>query len=91
MEYKQEKSPIELMADTLATMATRAVEAERKLAEAEKSSDEWYQNWQRKDAQLKEAEAKLATEIEEHQNTRQKLRDALSNQEGDQENGKSNH
>ena len=39
------KTPIELMADLLATMTARAIEAERQRDEAEKSSDEWYQNW----------------------------------------------
>ena len=48
------KTPIELMADLLATMTARAIEAERQRDEAEKSSDEWYQNWQTKDAALKE-------------------------------------
>ena len=85
------KNPIELVTELLATMTARAVEAEHKLTEAEKGSDEWYQSWQRKDAALKEMEAKLAAEIAAHEETRQKLRDALSNQEGDQENGKSNH
>lgn len=74
------KTPIELMADLLATMTARAIEAE-------KSSDEWYQNWQAKDAALKEAEAKLRAEIGEHQETRRQLREALNNQEGDQNNG----
>lgn len=88
MNEEHAKSPIELMADLLATMAARAVEAERQLDEARKSSDEWYQNWQRKDAQLKEVEAKLAEEIEEHQSTRQALREALDNmQKGAQKNG----
>lgn len=81
------KTPIELMADLLATMTARAIEAERQRNEAEKSSDEWYQNWQTKDAALKEAEAKLRAEIGEHQETRRQLREALNNQEGDQNNG----
>jgi len=84
---EKSKSPIELMADLLATMTARAVEAERQRDEAQKSSDEWYQHWQDKDSALKEAEAKLADEIAEHQATRQQLREALKNQEGDQENG----
>lgn len=66
------KSPIELMAELLATMTARAVEAERERDETRKSSDDWYQNWQNKDAALKEAEAKL---------------EALKKQEGDHENG----
>lgn len=88
MNEEREKTPIELMAELLATMAVRAVETERQRDEATKSSNEWYQNWQRKDAQLKETEAKLAAEIEEHQNTRKALREALDNmQKGAQNNG----
>lgn len=60
------KTPIELMADLLAVMTARAVEAERQRDEAQKSSDEWYGHWQTKDAQLKKTEAKLAEEIEKN-------------------------
>lgn len=84
---KKTKTPIELMADLLATMTARAIEAERQLDEAKKSSDEWYQHWQDKDAALKEADAKLRAEIGEHQETRRQLREALNNQEGEQNNG----
>lgn len=84
---KKTKTPIELMADLLATMTAHAIEAERQLDEAKKSSDEWYQHWQDKDAALKEAEAKLRAEIGEHQETRRQLREALNNQEGEQNNG----
>lgn len=88
MNEEREKTPIELMADLLATVTARAVEAERQRDEARKSSDEWYRNWQHKDEQLKETEAKLAAEIEEHQSTRQALREALDNmQKGAQNNG----
>lgn len=88
MNEERTKSPIDLMADMLATMATRATEAEHQLEEVKKSSDEWYRNWQRKDEQLKETEAKLAAEIEEHQSTRQALREAMTNTEkGAQQNG----
>ena len=68
------KSPIELMAELLATMTARAVEAERERDEAQKSSDDWYNNWQTKDAALKETEDKLRAEIEEHQETRRQRR-----------------
>lgn len=84
------KNPIELVTELLAVMTARAVEAERQRDEARKTSDDWYTNWQRKDAELKEAEAKLHTEIGEHQETRRQLREALNNQEGDQDHGKSN-
>ena len=86
---KETKSPLDLVTELLAVMTARAVEAERQRDEAQKSSDEWYNNWQNKDAQL--TEAKLAAEIAEHQNTRQQLREALSNQKGDQDHGESNH
>ena len=88
---KETKSPLDLVTELLAVMTARAVEAERQRDEAQKSADEWYQNWQRKDSELKEAEAKLTEEIAEHQNTRQQLREALNNQEGDQDHGKGNH
>lgn len=82
------KSPVQLMADLLGQLAERVAEAERQRDEASRSSDEWYQHWQTKDAQLKETEAKLAKEIEEHQSTRQALREALYNmQKGAQKNG----
>ena len=84
---KETKSPIELVTELLAIMTARAVEAERQRDEAQKSSDEWYQNWQAKDAALKETEAKLRAEIGEHQETRRQLREALNNQKGDQNNG----
>lgn len=87
---EETKNPIELVTELLAVMTVRAVEAERQRDEARKSSDDWYTNWQRKDAELKEAEAKLHTEIKEHQETRRQLREALNNQEGDQDHGKSN-
>lgn len=82
------KSPVQLMADLLGEMTQRALDAERERDEARQSSDEWYQNWQRKDAELKEAQTKLSAEIEEHQRTRDRLREALENKaKGAQENG----
>lgn len=85
---ENQKTPIELMADLLAVMTARATEAERQVAKAEKSSNEWYQHWQTKDKQLKEAEEKLAAEIKDHQNARQALREALDTaQKGAKQNG----
>ncbi|MGP1348478.1 MAG: hypothetical protein ACTTK0_02395 [Stomatobaculum sp.] len=82
------KSPVQLMADLLGEMTQRALDAERERDEARKSSDEWYQHWQHKDAKLKEAQAKLSAEIEEHQRTRDRLREALEDKaKGAQENG----
>lgn len=79
MNEQQTKGPIELVTDLLAAMTARAVEAERQLAEAKKSADEWYGYYQDKDKALKETEAKLSAEIAEHQSTRQALREALDN------------
>lgn len=80
--------PIRQLTNHLSDLIIRLLDTERELAAARQSSEEWYQNWQRKDAQLKEAEAKLAAEIEEHQRTREALREALGNKkEGATNNG----
>lgn len=73
--------PVRKLTDLLADLIIQQVETERQLKEANKNSDDWYQNWQRKDSQLKETEAKLAAEIEEHQRTREALREALETEE----------
>lgn len=70
---EQIKSPIEMLTDLLGEMTARALEAERQRDEALKSSDEWYQNWQRKDAQLKEVEEALKLEKENHERTSKEL------------------
>ena len=83
--------PIRQLTNHLSDLIIRLLDTERERDEARQSSEEWYQIWQRKDAQLKEAEAKLAAEIEEHQRTREALREALKNAEkGATKNGKSN-
>jgi gas vesicle protein len=89
-EYNEPKrdNPIRQLTDHLADLILRLVETERQLTEARQSSDEWYQNWQRKDAQLKETQENLAEEIEEHQNTQRQLREALEKLEkGGHDNG----
>ena len=91
MSEETKKNPIWLVTELLAEMTARVVEAERQRDEAQKSSDEWYAYYQKKTEELKELEAKLAAETEEHQKTRQQLREALSNQKGDQDHGESNH
>lgn len=90
MSEETKKNPIQLVTELLAEMAARVVEAEQQRDEAQKSSDEWYAYYQKKTEELKELEAKLAAETEEHQKTRQQLREALNNQEGDQDHGESN-
>ena len=90
MSEETKKNPIWLVTELLAEMTARVVEAEQQRDEAQKNSDEWYAYYQKKDAELKETAAKLAAEIEEHQKTRQQLREALNNQEGEQDHGESN-
>ena len=90
MSEETKKNPIQLVTELLAEMTARVVEAEQQRDEAQKSSDEWYAYYQKKTEELKELEAKLAAETEEHQKTRQQLREALNNQEGEQEHGESN-
>lgn len=71
------KTPIELMGDMLATMAERAVQAETERDAAKKDTETWYKAYTALDAKLKELENTLKSEIEEHQRTKQALRDAL--------------
>lgn len=82
--------PIRFLTNLLCDLIIRLTETERELNEARKSSDDWYQNWQRKDAQLKETEAKLAAEIEAHQKLKDKINGHIEKQEGATENGESN-
>lgn len=74
----QTKSPIHLMAEALAEMTERACEAERQRDATKEDASNWYELFQCKAAQCKETEAKLETEILEHQKTRAALTHALS-------------
>lgn len=71
------KSPIALMADLLAEMTERAMEAERQRDAAQKDAENWYSLYKHKDAAHKAAEEKLAA-----------LRDRAADfQKGEAENG----
>lgn len=52
--------PVRLLTDLLSDLIIRLSETERQLDEARKSSDDWYQHWQTKDAQLKAANDRIA-------------------------------
>lgn len=67
------KSPVERLTDALADMSILAIEMEQERDEARERENEWYQAYLRKDEQLKEVQAKLAAEIEEHRKTLQDL------------------
>ena len=73
MENKP-KTPLQVMADTLAEMTERAMEAERQRDAAKEDANNWYNLYAQKDAKHKEAEAKLAAEIEAHKCTQRSVR-----------------
>lgn len=72
------KGPIDLIAEALAKMTAHAIESDRQRDTAKEDAANWYEHYQRKDAQLRETEAKLEAEITEHQKTRQALQRALT-------------
>lgn len=71
-------SPISILADALAAMTERAMEAERQRDAAKEDSTNWYQMYQKKDKHLLETMEKLSAEIEEHKKTRKALQHALA-------------
>ena len=60
-----------------AEMTERAIEAERKMKEAQKRADDWYKSWQRKEEDYKELQTALSVEIREHQKTKAELEEAV--------------
>lgn len=78
MEGKKTTSPIGIMAGALAAMTERACEAERQRDAAKEDARNWYEGYQRKDAQVKDLELKLETEKEAHRKTRKDLQRALA-------------
>ena len=52
--------PVRLLTNLLSDLIIRLSETERQLDEARKSSDDWYQHWQTKDAQIKAANDRIA-------------------------------
>lgn len=52
--------PVRLLTNLLSDLIIRLSETERQLDEARKSSDDWYQHWQTKDAQFKAANDRIA-------------------------------
>lgn len=76
-----EKNAITILAEALADMTTKAVEAEQKAAAEKQRADEWYRYYQTKEAAANELSDKLAAEIQEHQQTKQRLCEALGGKE----------
>lgn len=75
------------------TLMIKAIEAEQARAAAEKNGNTWYESWQRKDNELKQADEeaqRLAAELTAANQEIEKLRAAIPSQEGDHDNGESN-
>lgn len=58
------KSAVNLLTECLAAMTCRAIEAERKLDEANQSTENWYRNFQTKNKQLEEANQQIVALLE---------------------------
>lgn len=73
----EQKSPIYILTEALAAMTIRAETAERERDAAKKDSDNWYDIFQKRDAEMKKLTEALAAEMADHQRTRCELDDAL--------------
>ena len=81
------KTPISRMAELLAEMTERAVEAERQRDAAKQDAENWYQIYHAKAEKLEEAEAALAAQIKENEELRSAISEYIENmQKGAQEN-----
>lgn len=70
---EDKRTAIEIVGEALVKMMDRAIEAERKLADAEKRAEEWYNSYMRKDQQLKSTAAALEDERKAHEALKTKL------------------
>ena len=81
------KTPIGCMADLLAEMAERAMEAERQRDVEKERGDQWYRHHQNKADLLKVTEEKLAEQIKENERLRGSFAEYIdSMQKGAQDN-----
>lgn len=80
-----EKSAITILAEALADMTAKAVDAEQKAAAEKRRADEWYQYFQAKEAAVNDLSDKLAAEIQEHQQAKRRLSEALGGKEHNHE------
>ena len=84
-------TPISRMADLLAEMAERAVEAERQRDAAKEDSNQWYRHYLSKEEQLKATEELLAAQIKVNEELRGRIAEYIENMEkGAQENERIN-
>ena len=61
MDENIKNSPIDVLANVLAEMSTRAYNAEAEVEKLKTGDDNWYRNWQTKDTEVK----KLIEELNE--------------------------
>lgn len=71
------KKIIESLAQAVADMTHRAIEAERARAVEASRANEWFKQYKDRDDKLKEAHSQLASEIREHAKTKAELEEAL--------------
>lgn len=88
MMNEKTKSAIGRMADLLAEMTERAMEAERERNAAKEDVENWYRRYLKNNEQLRAAEAKLDAQIKENEELRKKIGEYIETiQKGAQENG----
>lgn len=81
------KTPIGRMADLLAEMAERAMEAERQRDVAKEDSDQWYRLYLNKEEQLKATKELLDAQIKVNEELRGRIAEYIEiMQKGAQEN-----
>ena len=83
---KIKKSPIGCMADLLAEMSERVMEAEREKDAAKEDAENWYLHYLEKSEQLKAAEAKLTAQMEENEEIMNTIAECIGQLEENEEN-----
>jgi hypothetical protein len=74
---EQEKTPIERLADLLAEMTYRAMEAERQRDAARDDSDQWYRNYKNVEGKYYQAKDALSAKIEENKKLQKTIGDYI--------------
>lgn len=62
---------------TLAEVTEKALQLERELSKSREQEDLWYRKYKQACKELDDTKGRLAAEIENHEDTRQALRDCL--------------
>ena len=73
-----DKNPIQMLTDQMAELTIRLMKAEQERDEARKSADNWYNSWNRTDAELRETREKMVEEIKKHEVYCGKINDLLN-------------